>query len=51
MDQETYDKARRYQLDKTNFGLIRGVVNEFESAVGSVLSVSLCKIVIGCIMA
>ncbi|XP_067946444.1 CAAX prenyl protease 1 homolog [Watersipora subatra] len=33
MDQETYGKARIYQLDKTNFGLIKGVVSEVESAV------------------
>ncbi|KAF6032677.1 ZMPSTE24 [Bugula neritina] len=33
MDQETYDKSRRYQLDKTNFGLVHGVFNQIETAV------------------
>jgi len=36
MDQETYDKSRRYQLDKTNFGLVHGVFNQIETAVSYV---------------
>lgn len=35
MDQETFDKARLYQLDKSNFGLVHGVFGEMQNAVSA----------------
>ena len=37
MDQETFDKARVYQLDKTNFGLIHGFYSQIETTVSLTL--------------
>ena len=37
MDQETFDKARVYQLDKTNVGLIHGFYSQIETTVSLTL--------------
>lgn len=33
MDQETYEKARLYNLDKSNFGFWVGLIGEIENSV------------------
>ena len=33
LDQETFDKARLYQLDKSNFGFWAGLYSEVETTV------------------
>ncbi|KAJ8027428.1 CAAX prenyl protease 1-like [Holothuria leucospilota] len=33
LDQETFDKSRLYQLDKSNFGFWHGVFGQIESTV------------------
>ena len=33
LDKETYDKARRYALDKSNFGAVQGIFSMVVSSV------------------
>lgn len=33
IDEETFEKSRRYQVDKTKFGFISGLYSQIESSV------------------
>jgi len=37
MDAKTFEKARVYQLDQTNFGLLHGIFGESLSTVNSII--------------